>query len=305
MASAALALVKSDDPELSLDLPKGQSFEEWTETGRQLASANKVLHWWIGDWWAAGSHRYGARAQVAAQGLFGLEFGSLMNLASVCRAFTTSRRREGLSFKHHTEVASLRPEQADRLLSRAEAEGWSTRDLRAEVLLLRESYTPRWFEAKPPTRFDREEAKEAVFNRLSQAAEIGDICPTADELQEVAGVESVSTTVALMHVLEREGRIVVDRFQKSRTVTIVATGQKTAEPSNQAPHWRDLPGKIPAPAAQTFAQRHPDKAQLIFAAAKRKGFSPQEYLDRLVELGWEVESMVDSHFEQSEQEVRI
>jgi hypothetical protein len=40
-----------------------------------------------------------------------------MNYRRVARAFKeTSRRRELLSFRHHTEVAALKPEDADRLL---------------------------------------------------------------------------------------------------------------------------------------------------------------------------------------------
>jgi hypothetical protein len=122
---------------MSLDLPKNQTFDEWLEVGRSLASANKTLNWWIGDWWAAGSHRYGERAKVAAEGVFGKEFGTLRNLASVCRAFETSRRRDTLSFAHHVEVASLDPEVADNLLERAERDGWTRNDIRAEAATLK------------------------------------------------------------------------------------------------------------------------------------------------------------------------
>lgn len=296
----SLALVVSEEPDLSLDLPKGQSFDDWVETGRQLASANKVLNWWIGDWWAAGNHRYGARAAVAAQGIFGRGFQSLANMASVCRAFSTSRRREHLSFSHHEAVAVLKPDQADKLLDRAERENLSVHALRAEVILLRDSHTPRWFEAKPPTRYDRDKAKEAVFDRLSLAAESGEICPTADELAEVAGVESVSTTVALMHILESEGRIKVDRFQKSRQVTIVATGQATAEPNDRTPHWRQIARDVPAPSVQAINDREPTIANLIWAAARKKGYSAQDYLAELVLLGWEVECARDDSLSRSE-----
>lgn len=136
--STNTALMKmGGDTSLSLDLPKNQTFEEWAEVGKNLASANKVLNWWIGDWWAAGSHRYGERAKVAAEGIFGREFQALADMASVCRAFETSRRREHLSFTHHREVASLAPEVADSLLERAERDGWSTRDIRAEATVRR------------------------------------------------------------------------------------------------------------------------------------------------------------------------
>lgn len=131
MATNAALKIIDESPALGLDVPEGQSFEQWTEMGRSLASASKVLNWWIGDWWAAGSHRYGERAAVAAQGIFGREFGSLANLASVCRAFQTSRRREHLSFTHHAEVAGLPPAKADALLDKAERENLSTRDIRS------------------------------------------------------------------------------------------------------------------------------------------------------------------------------
>jgi hypothetical protein len=134
-------LIVSPDTALALDLPSSQTFEEWVEVGRSLASANKVLQWWIGDWWGSGSHRYGERAKVAAEGIFGRDFGSLRNLASVARAFETSRRRDTLSFTHHAEVASLDPNLADELLERAERDNWSTRDIRAEAAIVRDAPT--------------------------------------------------------------------------------------------------------------------------------------------------------------------
>lgn len=283
--NAALALVDPDEPELTLDLPKGQSFEEWLIVGQQLASANKVLNWWIGDWWAAGSHRYGERAKMAAQGMFGREFSTLASMASVCRSFTTCRRRQHLSFSHHAEVAGLRPEQADKLLDRAEREHWSRSDIRAEAILLRDNRTPRWFETKPKTVFDRDEAKEAIFDRLAEAAQLGEICPTADDLAEVSGVGSVSTTVALMHSLEDEGRIEVARFQKSRQVTITATGQTTAEPENKSPHWRERAESLPAPTIQDLRQRAPSVAAEIEHDARTRGVALQQHLVDLVYIG--------------------
>lgn len=291
MASVTVLPVRGDQSAMSLSLPDGQSFEDWEETGRSLASANKVLSWWIGDWWAAGSHRYGARAEIAAQGIFGREYQTLRNMASVCRAFTTSRRRDNLSFSHHAEVASLSPQKADALLAQAEVEGWSVKDLRVQAIIVRE-HTPRWFEPKsPPTRFDREQAKESIFQRLDDAAEKGEICPTADDLAEVSGVSSISTTVALMHVLESEGRIEVQRFQKSRRVVITKTGKATAEPRDKTPHWRELARDTPGPSAEAVTQRTPTIAQEIFAEARRQGKSPQVYLVDLVLLGWEVETL--------------
>lgn len=148
MASAAkdIMLIEPDRPALSLEIPRGQSFDDWVVMGRKLCASSQVINWYIGDWWAAGQHRYGARAKGAAEGIFGKEFQTLMNAASVCRAFETSRRREGLTWSHHAEVAALPPEEADGLLTKAETDRLSTRELRKEVLrhrLARGDFAPR------------------------------------------------------------------------------------------------------------------------------------------------------------------
>lgn len=125
---------------LSLRLPDGLAFERWQEIGRELAAREKVLNWWIGDWWAFGEHRYGDRAKVAAEGVFGLEFQTLRNIASVCRAIDASRRRDVLPWSHHAEVAALArhdPEAAMRILDRAEREGMTKAEVRAEVRALK------------------------------------------------------------------------------------------------------------------------------------------------------------------------
>lgn len=116
----------------SLDLPEDMSFDDWKSFGETLCRGMKGVNWWIGDWWNGG-HRYGERAKLAAEGIFGRDFGTLMNIASVARAFETSRRREVLSWSAHVEVAKLPPAQADELLARAEEEQLSVRELRQVV----------------------------------------------------------------------------------------------------------------------------------------------------------------------------
>lgn len=132
--TAMMTIETMSKPGLSLDIPKNQTFDQWVEMGRSLAEGQRVINWWIGDWWAAGSHRYGERAKAAAEGIFGREFGSLANAASVCRSFESSRRREALTFTHHLEVAALPPKEADALLDKAEKANLSTRDLRVEAM---------------------------------------------------------------------------------------------------------------------------------------------------------------------------
>lgn len=104
--------------------PPDMDLEEWKSAGTLLGRFERATLWWIGDWWAFGEHRYGdRRAIVNSPDWTGPSFQTCANAASVCRAFTTSRRRELLSFKHHDVIARLarvRPEVADALLEEAE-----------------------------------------------------------------------------------------------------------------------------------------------------------------------------------------
>ncbi|MBW8755367.1 MAG: hypothetical protein JF595_14705 [Sphingomonadales bacterium] len=146
----------------SLSLPETMTFEQWEAIGAELASRARKLNWWIGDWWAAGHHRYGERARLAARGLFGKEFKTLANIASVCRAFEPSRRREHLSWSHHAEAAALSPNAADMLLDLAERDRLSKAQVRAAVTTIR---------GGPPARSTADEAAVAglfrSYNRLA------------------------------------------------------------------------------------------------------------------------------------------
>lgn len=128
---------------ISLSLPESLTFEQWEAIGAELANRAKKLNWWIGDWWAAGHHRYGERARLAARGLFGKEFKTLANIASVCRAFEPARRREHLSWSHHAEAAALSPNAADMLLDLAERDRLSKAQIRAAVTTIRGTAAPR------------------------------------------------------------------------------------------------------------------------------------------------------------------
>lgn len=148
----------------SLSLPESLTFEQWEEIGGELANRARKLNWWIGDWWAAGHHRYGERARLAARGLFGKEFKTLANIASVCRAFEPSRRREHLSWSHHAEAAALSPAAADMLLDLAERDRLSKAQVRSAVTTIR---------GGPPSRTAPDAAAVAslfrAYNRLPGA----------------------------------------------------------------------------------------------------------------------------------------
>jgi hypothetical protein len=134
-------------------------------------------------------------------------------------------------------------------------------------------------------------AEAIVFSAIEAAANDGLHCPRADDLAEMISVESVSTTVGIVNRLERKGLITVERFQKSRRVTIVATGKMTAEPANRTPHWRTRPHNVPSPSLTTLRQRNPDVAQALMIAARHEGRALNDFLADLVWEAWEARSI--------------
>ena len=111
-------------------------FAEWRALGQRLAREHDHVAWALGDWCCYGEARYGERrAMTVADDWNGPSFKTLMNYASVCRAYPdeSSRHRE-VSFSHHAEAALL-PSHRDR----ASALDWaakgkhSVRGLREEV----------------------------------------------------------------------------------------------------------------------------------------------------------------------------
>lgn len=119
----------------SLPLPAGLSFEEWSEIGRRLQKGATGIMWWLGDWWAYGEHAYGERAAQSLESEYA--FQTFRDAGWVSRRVDTSRRRDVLSWSHHKEVAALEPEEQDRLLEEAEADGWTRNDIRQAVRRLK------------------------------------------------------------------------------------------------------------------------------------------------------------------------
>ena len=107
------------------------SFDEWVACGDALKRIEASVMFWLGDWWRVGEHRYGESASQAAD--IGYAVQTMMNAAWVCGKIEPSRRRESLTFGHHEAVASLEPAQQDEILTRAETEQMSVRDVRHAV----------------------------------------------------------------------------------------------------------------------------------------------------------------------------
>ena len=107
-------------------------FEQWQAVGERLRFMHGAVLWWTGDWMNYGEDAYGEQYAQALEPK-DHSMGHYINAGWVSRRVDVSRRRETLSFKHHYEVATLEPDDQDDLLTKAEASGWSTRELHEEV----------------------------------------------------------------------------------------------------------------------------------------------------------------------------
>lgn len=134
------------------------------------------------------------------------------------------------------------------------------------------------------------EQERLTLELITEAAHAGRPAPTADDIQEHTGCNSISSTVSLVQRLERRGLIAVERYQRARRMTVLATGKRTAEVINRTPHWRNLarPRSAPSVAISYVRQRRPDLGREIIVAARREGLSVQDFIGELVWLGWQV-----------------
>ncbi|MFD1152718.1 LmbU family transcriptional regulator, partial [Saccharothrix hoggarensis] len=122
---------------VGLAFPRDVTFESWEQAGQRLSRIASSSAWYLGDWLVYGQDRYTGRYRRAVEAV-GLDYQTLRNYAWISRKFEPSRRRSGLPFQHHAEVAALPPEEQDRWLDRAEREGWSRTALRRALRVARD-----------------------------------------------------------------------------------------------------------------------------------------------------------------------
>ena len=120
-----------------------------------------------------------------------------------------------------------------------------------------------------------------VLACITDAAAAGRRFPTADDLLEVLGCESHSTTVRLVGNLERKGIIRMEVYQRERRATIVATGQQTAEVRTKAPHWRVREQHLPEP-LKTIQVQDDTLFRSILRAARHERKPPAKFVMVLV-----------------------
>ncbi|MER5811448.1 LmbU family transcriptional regulator [Streptomyces sp. NPDC002033] len=114
-------------------LPQNLPERSWEQIGTDLRELVNSSAWWLADWLIYGEATYGWRRYKEAIERTGLDYQTLRNYAWVARRFDHHRRRDGLSFAHHAEVARLAPPEQDYWLRKAEQQKWSRNELRRSV----------------------------------------------------------------------------------------------------------------------------------------------------------------------------
>jgi DNA-binding MarR family transcriptional regulator len=118
-----------------------------------------------------------------------------------------------------------------------------------------------------------------------KSAEKGERANTVDEMCAHLGCSDGGTMTAIEQRMERKGWIVVERFQRWRRVTIVATGKKTKQAPNPVPHWRHRPEHQMEPVA-LLRLHHPEAFQEMLIQARRERRSLAAYLADFLAESW-------------------
>jgi hypothetical protein len=118
--------------EVSLKIyePERHSYELYEHMGRALGNYNRRMQWVVGDWINLVEDIYPDRYSQAVEAT-GLSRQTLMNRASICRRIPENRRRAGVPFSVHAEVAYLEPRERESWLDQATKNGWERDELRA------------------------------------------------------------------------------------------------------------------------------------------------------------------------------
>lgn len=124
-------------------------YEAWALILSGLQSAEKSIHWWIGDGIRFGERKYGETYTQALEES-SYKYQTLNNDVWVADSVQISRRRENLSWSHHAEVAALEADEQDRWLDFAQEKQLSRNELRAAIkeeagYVHFSSDTPEWY----------------------------------------------------------------------------------------------------------------------------------------------------------------
>ena len=169
------------------DLP----FEKFEALGGLIGTVGSAAKFWAGDYLAYAEHLYGELAAQASEALNISEAGR-QDCLRVALAIPRSKRRPGLSWWHHRQVAAkwMTPFERERLLDQAEREKLTTRQLEVIVQDLRALHS----DSRGATG---DECDHVVDNTARELRAELRTCGYADDLTVMITISSPSEDVAL------------------------------------------------------------------------------------------------------------
>lgn len=105
--------------------------EEWQKVFDALNHIEGCVQFWIGDALKYREQKWGMYDDIAEE--TGIEKRTLRQYKQIAEQVESGTRVPELSFTHHREVASLKPEKQKEFLQRAVDEELSVRELRSEI----------------------------------------------------------------------------------------------------------------------------------------------------------------------------
>uniref|UniRef100_A0A6M3L2E2 Putative methyltransferase n=1 Tax=viral metagenome TaxID=1070528 RepID=A0A6M3L2E2_9ZZZZ len=133
MTTDLVKIPKCNISKTGLQFTQDITFAEWKQIGAGLKEIEGCIQFWVGDWLNYGHDRYEHGKYEEALQELGYAKGTLENFSSIAKKVESSRRREHLSYRHHTEVASFEPEEQTLWLDKAETEHLPVRELRKQI----------------------------------------------------------------------------------------------------------------------------------------------------------------------------
>ena len=100
------AVVRATGPEFAIPSPPADR-KTWIAAGRALARGRSEASWEFADWLAAGHQSWGKDAMQEAAEATGATPGKISHYLKTATVYPPLRRRNGLAFSHHMEVARL------------------------------------------------------------------------------------------------------------------------------------------------------------------------------------------------------
>lgn len=115
-----------------MTIPTTASFDDWVNTGRQLATMKKRLGFMIGDWVNHGRQHFPEQIEMALEAA-GIDQRFALKASNVAKAFPAHVRADDLSFDHHRAVLKLPQPERVEILSKASKEHWDTGAIKEAV----------------------------------------------------------------------------------------------------------------------------------------------------------------------------